>query len=107
MNRLNRALLCILLSVSLLAFNQLLAADLKIPYLNKTALSAQASFITCQEPRPEICYESFAPVCAIFRSHSPTHQADGLAGVAHQTVMNDCKACANTQVQGFIRGACP
>ncbi len=105
MNQLNRALLCILLSISLLAFNQLLAADLKTPYLHKMALGAQASFITCQEPRPEICYESFAPVCAIFRS--PSHQATGLAGVAHQTVMNDCKACANTQVQGFIRGACP
>ncbi|SDZ96188.1 hypothetical protein SAMN05660964_00630 [Thiothrix caldifontis] len=59
-----------------------------------------ASFQPCREPRPEICYESFVPVCAtLSRVNGQFSQP--------VTYANDCKACADPQVQGFVPGACP
>ncbi len=52
------------------------------------------SFIACREPRPEICYETDAPVCAVSKTQ------------AHLTYVNDCKACADPSVKGFILGPC-
>lgn len=50
-------------------------------------------FQQCREPRPEICYEVFAPVCATLTGQRATYQ-------------NDCKACADPKVQGFVPGQC-
>ena len=30
-----------------------------------TVVVTNANFIACKEPRPEICYEVYAPVCAV------------------------------------------
>lgn len=49
----------------------------------------------CSDPRPEICTQIYAPVCA-------TH-ADG----SSRTYGNDCSACADTTVTGWLPGACP
>lgn len=58
------------------------------------------SFQQCREPRPDICYESFVPVCATLS------RVDGQFNLP-VTYANDCKACADPQVQGFVPGACP
>ncbi|MGD8415697.1 MAG: hypothetical protein PVH91_01425 [Pseudomonadales bacterium] len=49
----------------------------------------------CSDPRPEICTQIYAPVCA-------TH-ADG----SSRTYGNDCSACADPAVTGWLPGACP
>jgi hypothetical protein len=57
------------------------------------AISSKAAFTACQEPRPVICYEIYAPVCAIQRTGMLTYA-------------NDCKACIDPAVQGFETGEC-
>lgn len=57
--------------------------------------AAAGSFFPCREPRPEICYEVFAPVCASL----------GGSGM-QETYANDCQACADPQVSGYVAGAC-
>lgn len=56
-------------------------------------------FQPCQEPRPEICYEMYAPVCATLANP----QGSPVPAV---TYANDCKACADPMVRGFVVGEC-
>lgn len=60
----------------------------------------------CHEPRPEICYEVFAPVCA--QLHDPQVRCVNAPcpSTRQATYVNDCKACADPQVQGFVPGQC-
>jgi hypothetical protein len=60
------------------------------------AAANRPAFQPCQEPRPAICYEAFAPVCATLTD--PPQRI---------SYLNDCKACADPKVQGFVAGECP
>lgn len=60
-----------------------------------TAVTVAAlGFTTCQEPRPEICYEIYSPVCATRDFQERVEYA------------NDCTACADARVAGFVPGLC-
>ncbi len=52
------------------------------------------NFTECREPRPEICYEVFAPVCASKDTEERV------------TFSNDCTACSDPAVRGFVAGQC-
>ena len=106
MNRLGRSWVLLLLSLSPLSITIGQAADLK-PTLTQATLTLQTKFTPCQEPRPDICYESIAPVCAIFQTQLNHTTLGNTLSTSQRTFMNDCKACADNQVRGFLQGACP
>lgn len=65
----------------------------------ETDISASANtggnaYTECREPRPEICYEIYAPVCATKKTEEKV------------TFSNDCTACSDPNVRGFIAGQC-
>lgn len=62
-------------------------------------LASSAAWQRCQEPRPAICYEVFNPVCA------SVNDKQGRP-LPPRTFANDCKACADPAVVGFVPGAC-
>ncbi len=61
------------------------------------------SFVQCSTPRPEICYELYQPVCATRDSglRCVTTPCPATEIVAYA---NDCKACADPAVLGFVNG---
>ena len=63
-------------------------------------------FQQCQEPRPEICYEVFAPVCASLVDPAKRCVTTPCPSSRQATYTNDCKACADSRVQGFTPGGC-
>lgn len=65
------------------------------------------AFQQCREPRPEICYEIFAPVCATLQDPSIRCVTAPCPSDIQATYANDCKACADPKVQGFVKGQCP
>lgn len=71
----------------------------KIP----TVLVTKANFVTCKEPRPEICYEVYAPVCAV-RKRSVQCRLAPCLNTEQQTYPNDCEACSDHKVLGFVTG---
>ncbi len=64
------------------------------------------SFQQCREPRPEICYEVFQPVCATLNDPAIRCLIAPCPSNLRATYANDCKACADPQVQGFVAGQC-
>jgi hypothetical protein len=64
------------------------------------------AYITCREPRPEICYEIYAPVCAT-RANNAHCLTQPCPPAEQVTFSNDCTACADNHVQGYIEGECP
>ncbi|MEB4592031.1 hypothetical protein VSS37_13640 [Candidatus Thiothrix sp. Deng01] len=87
-----------LLTVFLAGFNQL---DARERVVNT------ATFQQCREPRPEICYEVFAPVCATLQDPAIRCITAPCPSNQQATYVNDCKACADPRVQGFVGGQCP
>ena len=59
-------------------------------------LITRADVVRCTVPRPEICYEIFRPVCAARNTRGKL-----LEQVSYP---NDCKACADPSVVGFMGG---
>lgn len=50
----------------------------------------------CPDPRPEVCTREYRPVCGY------------AAGMRMGTTYgNDCEACADPSVEGWLPGACP
>jgi hypothetical protein len=66
----------------------------------------RVSFQQCQEPRPEICYEVFAPVCATLKDPLIRCLNAPCPSSRQVSFTNDCKACADPKVQGFVQGEC-
>ncbi|HRJ54001.1 MAG TPA: hypothetical protein PLE99_14680 [Candidatus Thiothrix moscowensis] len=68
--------------------------------------SGDNGFVTCQNPRPEICYEIYAPVCA---SKDTGIRCVTTPCPSEEQVMfsNDCTACADPKVRGYVAGQCP
>lgn len=63
-------------------------------------------FLACREPRPAICYDVYAPVCAsVDRAGLQCGNAP-CPPIMQSTYMNDCKACADPRVLGFVAGEC-
>lgn len=62
-------------------------------------------FTECREPRPEICYEVYAPVCAS-RDNSVRCVTTPCPSEEKVTFSNDCTACADSRVRGFVDGQC-
>jgi len=52
------------------------------------------AFITCPEPRPQICTREYNPVCARLQDGSVKTYATG------------CTACSDPAVRGYRPGAC-
>lgn len=50
----------------------------------------------CPDPRPEVCTRDYRPVCG--------YAPDSAMGT---TYGNDCEACADPAVEGWLPGACP
>ncbi len=49
----------------------------------------------CSEPRPLVCTMEYDPVCA------------QIASGGSETYSSSCNACADDNVSGYLRGACP
>lgn len=65
------------------------------------------NLIKCTEPRPEICYEVYAPVCAV-RDAGIRCVVAPCPSTEQATYPNDCHACADPKVIGFAPGGtCP
>ena len=60
-------------------------------------------FVQCSTPRPEICYELYQPVCAT-RDNGVRCVTTPCPSTEVATYSNDCKACADPAVQGFVSG---
>lgn len=67
--------------------------------MNTDPNSALKELVLCKNPRPEICYEVYSPVCAIrdTKKHCLAEPC-----LPQQTFSNDCKACAEADVIGFL-----
>jgi len=52
------------------------------------------NFISCQEPRPEICTMDYLPVCGALQSGDK------------KTYANACVACSDTAVNGYTKSVC-
>ena len=50
--------------------------------------------IICEEPRPQICTREYDPVCATLKDGSIKTGSTG------------CTACSDSQVKGYVMGAC-
>lgn len=68
-----------------------------------TVVVTSANFVQCKEPRPEICYEVYAPVCAVRKVHVQCTLAPCL-NTEQKTYVNDCQACSDHRVLGFASG---
>ena len=68
--------------------------------------SNRTAYQLCQEPRPAICYEVFAPVCATLTDPLIRCVNAPCPSQLRNSYANDCKACADPKVQGFIAGEC-
>ncbi len=64
------------------------------PPAAETSTPAEASFVVCQDPRPQACTREMRPVCA--------HTMNGLL----ETRPNGCSACADPSILGYRNGAC-
>lgn len=87
----HKPVLGLLIGVSVLL---ILAGCSRSDAQDTAATIAAFNFTICQEPRPEICYEIYSPVCAILDSQERVEYA------------NDCTACADARVAGFVPGLC-
>ncbi|MFN3785240.1 MAG: hypothetical protein ACK4RS_00235 [Thiothrix sp.] len=82
-----------------LLLSLLLILGYRVQANERTNLTNNAAWQRCQEPRPTICYEVFNPVCANFSDKQSR-------SLPPRTFANDCKACADPAVAGFVPGAC-
>jgi len=65
-----------------------------------------AKYTECREPRPEICYEIYAPVCAT-RDTGIRCITTPCPSTEQRVYSNDCTACADPKVIGYHPGKCP
>ncbi len=65
--------------------------------------TAAPGFVQCHTPRPEICYELYAPVCAA-RDNGLRCITAPCPSAEQATYGNDCKACSDPRVMGFVPG---
>jgi hypothetical protein len=75
------------------------------PPTAEAAPAPAAPFVTCSDPRPEICTQQYQPVCAqvdtgIRCIKAPCPSAES------RTFPNGCAACTDPKVLGFIEGPC-
>jgi len=70
------------------------------------APSPAAGFVTCSDPRPEICTQQFQPVCAQVDTGVRCIKAP-CPSAESRTFPNGCAACTDPKVLGFVEGACP
>lgn len=70
------------------------------------SVNTTAAFQPCREPRPEICYEMFVPVCASLQDPAIRCLTAPCPSNRQATYVNDCKACADPAVTGFVAGEC-
>ena len=90
--------LCLGLFLSIgTADEQLLAPRMSIAVVTNT------NFVACKEPRPEICYEVYAPVCAVRKVQVQCTLAPCL-NTEQKTYANDCQACSDRKVLGYASG---
>nr|CAA6830342.1 MAG: Unknown protein [uncultured Thiotrichaceae bacterium] len=75
------------------------------PPQNIPVNNANAAFVQCNAPRPEICYEIYQPVCAL-RDTGVRCTTTPCPSTERVSYPNDCKACADSIVYGFQRGDC-
>ena len=61
------------------------------------------NFVQCSTPRPEICYELYQPVCAT-RDTGIRCVTTPCPSTELATYSNDCKACSDPSVMGFVVG---
>lgn len=66
-------------------------------------VAEESGFVQCNTPRPEICYELHQPVCAT-RDNGLRCVTTPCFSTEEATYANDCKACADPAVQGFVSG---
>lgn len=62
-------------------------------------------YTRCENPRPDVCQQSYVPVCAdrdtgirCIKAPCPSEEK--------VTYSNNCMACSDKKVYGYIRGAC-
>ena len=63
------------------------------------------AFTSCREPRPEICYEVYAPVCAT-RDSGIRCVTTPCPSQEQAVYSNDCTACADSRVMGYVAVEC-
>ncbi|HPY39891.1 MAG TPA: hypothetical protein PLM98_05200 [Thiolinea sp.] len=68
-----------------------------------TIVVTSSNLVSCKEPRPEICYEVYAPVCAVRKVQVQCTLAPCL-NIEQKTYANDCQACSDHKVVGFASG---
>lgn len=88
--------------VILTACVQLGAAEEEVQ-LELEPAATMADFVQCSMPRPEICYELYQPVCAT-RDNGMRCITTPCPATELATYSNDCKACADKKVMGFVSG---
>ncbi|PID50051.1 MAG: hypothetical protein CR991_03590 [Proteobacteria bacterium] len=70
-------------------------------------VAGNVELVECQNPRPEICYELYAPVCAV-RDKGIRCITTPCPSTERVTYPNDCKACADPSVVSYLPGGeCP
>lgn len=67
------------------------------------SLTGAEGFVQCKDPRPEICYEVFSPVCAV-RDTGVRCITTPCPSTEQATYGNDCQACSDKRVLGFQPG---
>jgi hypothetical protein len=74
--------------------------------VDAASMQARADFVACGPRRPEICTQEYVPVCGLRATglECVTKPCDGT--FERVTRSNRCTACADTEVVGWIPGAC-
>lgn len=80
-------------------------SDAQEPDMSSSGSTAGKAYTECREPRPEICYEIYAPVCAT-RDTGVRCVTTPCPSEEKVTFSNDCTACADSRVRGFVDGVC-
>ena len=60
--------------------------------------NTKEGIVPCNEPRPMLCYKVLQPVCGIKQSHGPVPN--------QETYRNNCQACSDPQVKGYLPSPC-
>ena len=69
-------------------------------------LTEETPYTRCENPRPEVCNQSYQPICADRDTGVRCIKAPCPQAREKVTYSNNCMACTDKKVYGYWNGAC-
>jgi len=72
---------------------------------NSSQKQKNSNYLSCSDPRPQMCTKEFRPVCADVDTKVRCVTAPCPSNI-RKTVSNGCTACSDSNIYGYSLGAC-